>query len=68
MSSGRIRGLIAVPITSRDCDAGPLFPFCANTVACGVITPSHPPDHTIGIALTAAGSRLPCLISTARNA
>ena len=49
MSSGNSSTLIAVPMASRDFDAGPVLPLRANTVACGVITPSQPPDHTIGI-------------------
>ena len=68
MSSGKICGLIAAPITRRSLFLGPVLSLRANTVACGVITPSHPPDHTIGICLTCSSVRLPCFISTARNA
>ena len=49
MSSGRSSALIAVPMASRDLFAGPVLALRANTVACGVITPSQPPDQTIGI-------------------
>ena len=49
---GHNPALIAVPIASRDFVAGPVFSLRANTVACGVMTPSQPPDHTIGICAT----------------
>ena len=49
ISSGKISALIAVPMTSRDLSAGPVLALRANTVACGVMTPSQPPDQTIGI-------------------
>ena len=49
MSSGNNSALSAVPIASRDLSAGPVLPLRANIVACGVMTPSQPPDHTIGI-------------------
>src|SRR5262249_45786438 len=68
MSSGRISGLTAVPMTRRGLLAGPGVPFRANTVACGVITPSQPPDQTIGTARICSALRLPCLASAARNA
>jgi hypothetical protein len=68
MSSGRKVSLIDVPIVSRDFDDGPVLSFFANTVAWGVMTPSQPPDQTIGIFLTSASFRLPCFISTLRNA
>ncbi len=68
MSSGKISALIAVPMTSRDLLAGPVLALRANTVACGVITPSQPPDQTIGILAISASERLPCFFSTARNA
>ena len=68
MSSGSSSTLIAVPIASRDCDVGPVLLFDANTVACGVMTPSHPPDHTIGIFAMSASLRLPFFNSTRRNA
>jgi hypothetical protein len=59
MSSGKSSALIAVPMASRDFDAGPVLSFRAKTVACGVITPSQPPDHTMGIAATSASLRFP---------
>ena len=68
MSSGSSTALIAVPITSRAFEAGPVLSLRAKTVACGVMTPSQPPDHTIGIWLTAFSSRLPCLSNTRRKA
>ncbi len=54
ISSGNIFGLSAVPMTSRGLPAGPVLALRANTVACGVITPSQPPDHTIGTCLISA--------------
>ncbi len=68
MSSGKISALIAVPMTSRDLFAGPVLALRANTVACGVMTPSQPPDQTIGICAISASERLPSFFSTARNA
>ena len=68
MSSGSSTALIAVPITSRAFEAGPVLSLRAKTVACGVMTPSQPPDHTIGIWLTAFSSRLPCLSNMRRKA
>ncbi len=68
MSSGKSSALIAVPIASRDCDGGPDFAFLANTVACGVMTPSQPPDQTIGMSAISASLRRPRLASTRRNA
>src|SRR6058998_32982 len=68
MSSGWSSALIAVPITRRALSAVPFRSFRAKTVACGVMTPSHPPDHTIGIVATSASLRLPCLSSTRRKA
>src|SRR5207253_2932454 len=60
--------LIAVPIARRGCETGPVLPLRANTVACGVMTPSQPPDQTIGILAISASFRLPRLASTRRNA
>ena len=40
----------------------------AKIVACGLITPSVPPDQTIGICLTSSALRLPLATSTSRNA
>jgi hypothetical protein len=52
----------------RDLFAGPVLSLRANTVAWGVITPSQPPDQTIGISAIACSERLPSLRSAARNA
>ena len=68
MSSGKSSALIAVPIARRGCEDGPVLPLRANTVACGVMTPSQPPDQTIGIAAICSSLRLPRLASTRRNA
>jgi len=68
MSSGKSSALIAVPIVRRDFDAGPVLPFLANTVACGVMTPSQPPDQTIGMVAISASPRLPCRCSVQRKA
>src|SRR5206468_2820192 len=68
MSSGWSSALIAVPITRRALSAVPFRSFRAKTVACGVMTPSQPPDHTIGIVATSASPRLPCFNSTRRKA
>jgi len=68
ISSGRSSALIAVPIARRDFDAGPVLPFLANTVACGVMTPSQPPDQTIGMVAISASLRLPCFCSVRRKA
>src|SRR5262245_23377647 len=67
ISSGFNSALIAAPMVSLLFEAGPVFSFLANTVACGVMTPSQPPDQTIGIRATSA-SLQPCLMSTRRNA
>ena len=64
ISSGKISALIAVPMTRRDLLAGPVLALRANTVACGVITPSQPPDQTIGIFAISASERLPSFFST----
>src|ERR1700694_4045075 len=48
MSSGSSSALSAVPITSRDLPAGPVLSLRAKIVACGVMTPSQPPDQTFG--------------------
>ena len=37
-------------------------------VACGLMTPSVPPDQTIGISLTSSSGRLPFSTSTSRKA
>ena len=58
---GKSSALIAVPIARRDFDDGPVLSLLANTVACGVMTPSQPPDQTIGIVAISASLRLPRL-------
>src|SRR5215472_15125029 len=68
ISSGKSSALIAVPTARRDFDAAPVLPLLANTVACGVITPSQPPDQTIGMAAISASLRLPCFRSARRKA
>jgi hypothetical protein len=59
MSSGRSSALMAAPMTSRDWLADPLRSFRAKTVACGVSTPSQPPDHTMGTRAIASALRRP---------
>src|ERR1700733_662740 len=61
MSSGRISSLIAAPIAKRDCVVSPGVSILANTVACGAITPSQPPDQTIGIPAISSRLRVPFL-------
>ena len=68
MSSGRIGALIAVPMASRGVCAGPVSSLRAKTVACGVSTPSQPPDQTMGMPPTSAALRLPCARRTPRKA
>src|SRR6266545_3621874 len=68
MSSGRSSALMAVPMVEREFDCGPVLPLRANTVACGVMTPSHPPDHTMGMRATSASPRRPDFNRTRRNA
>jgi len=52
----------------RIIDGGLVLPFLANTVACGVMTPSQPPDQTIGMRAISASLRLPRLCSVRRKA
>ena len=69
ISSGSRTSLIANPTVSRgssDCSAWSAGTV-AKIVACGQMTPSVPPDQTIGICLTLAGSA-PLATSTSRNA
>ena len=69
MSSGSSCSLIANPTVSRGssvCSASPSGTV-AKIVACGLITPSVPPDHTIGTCRTwSAGA--PFATSTSRKA
>ena len=67
MSSGSSTSLIAKPTVSRGSSVGSTRRCVAKIVACGLITPSVPPDQTIGICLTwSAGA--PFSTSTSRNA
>ena len=68
MSSGRIGALMAVPMARRAESAGPVSSLLAKTVACGVSTPSQPPDQTMGISPISASPRVPCLSRTPRKA
>ena len=70
MSSGSSTSLIAKPTVSRGsseagAEAGSTV---AKMVACGEITPSVPPDQTIGICFTSSAPRLPLASSTSRKA
>lgn len=69
MSSGSRTSLIANPMDSRGSDvaAADSAGTVAKIVACGLMTPSVPPDQTIGISATAA-PRLPFAVSTSRKA
>jgi hypothetical protein len=70
ISSGSSCSLIAKPTVSR----GSSVAFTASsgtvakTVACGLMTPSVPPDHTIGICLTSSAERVPFPAMTSRKA
>ena len=69
MSSGSSCSLIAKPTVSRGSSDATASSggTVAKIVACGLITPSVPPDHTIGTCLTwSAGA--PFATSTSRNA
>ena len=66
MSSGSSTSLIAKPTVNRGSSLGSAS-VVAKMVACGLITPSVPPDQTIGTSFTwSAGA--PFAISTSRNA
>ncbi len=70
MSTGSKTSLIANPTVSRGfwvCTASSAGSV-AKIVACGPITPSVPPDQTIGTCLTSSALRLPLATSTSRNA
>ena len=69
MSSGSSTSLIAKPTVSRGSSDGTTSASgtVAKIVACGLITPSVPPDHTIGISLTASACA-PFATSASRNA
>ena len=66
MSSGSSTSLIANPTVSRGSSVGSAS-VVAKIVACGLITPSVPPDHTIGTCLTCSAGA-PFSTSTSRNA
>ena len=66
MSSGRSTSLIAKPTVSRGSSEGSAS-VVAKIVACGLITPSVPPDHTIGIWRTCSAGA-PLSTSTSRKA
>ena len=69
MSSGSRTSLIAKPTVSRGSSLGTTSSSgtVANTVAWGLITPSVPPDHTIGISATRSAGA-PLATSASRNA
>jgi hypothetical protein len=70
MSSGANTSLIANPTVSRGssvgstCSAGTV----AKIVACGLSTPSVPPDQTIGIRAMSSAGRVPRAANTSRKA
>ena len=70
MSSGSSVSLIAYPTVSRGSSVGSTASSgsVAKIVACGLMTPSVPPDHTIGISPTSSLLREPLSRSTSRNA
>ena len=73
MSSGSSCPLMAKPTVSRSSScpsaaSGWSAGTVANTVACGEITPSVPPDHTIGTCVACSGVRVPLATSTSRKA
>ena len=71
MSSGRITSLIATPtrharlVARLGAAAGSAV---AKIVACGLSTPSVPPDHTSGTWATSSAVRVPLATSTSRKA
>ncbi len=66
ISSGSSCSLIAKPTVSRGSSAVSAS-VVAKIVAWGLITPSVPPDHTIGTCLTSSAGA-PFSTSTSRNA
>ncbi len=76
MSSGISTSLIAKPTVSRGSSVCPSNSdwsadsrsTVAKIVACGLSTPSVPPDHTMGTCLTSSALRVPLSTSTSRNA
>ncbi len=75
ISSGRIGSLIAKPTDSRLSSTPATAPWLgvsvasvvAKIVAWGLMTPSVPPDQTIGISLTCSGGA-PLSMSASRKA
>ncbi len=66
MSSGSSCSLMAKPTVRRGSSVGSAS-VVAKIVAWGLITPSVPPDHTIGTCLTCSAGA-PLDTSTSRNA
>ena len=68
--SGSSFSLIAKPTVSRGSSVAGAAPAgtVAKIVACGLSTPSVPPDHTIGTWFTSSALRVPLATSTSRNA
>ncbi len=66
MSSGKMSSLSAAPMASRDSVARPVSAVRMNRFTCGQITPSQPPDHTIGMASISAAVRAPAAARTRR--
>ncbi len=70
MSSGRMTSLIATPTETRGSSEGSTLEGSteAKIVACGLSTPSVPPDHTSGTCAASSGVRVPLATSTSRKA
>jgi len=70
MSSGSSCSLMATPTVRRGSSVCRAFSAgtVAKIVACGLMTPSVPPDQTMGMSPTAAALRLPLAASTSRKA
>jgi hypothetical protein len=70
MSSGRITSLIATPTETRgSSETGAASgATVAKIVACGLSTPSVPPDQTSGTWAASSGVRVPLVTRTSRNA
>ena len=70
MSSGSRTSLIAYPTVRRGSSVFSTLSSgsVAKIVACGLMTPSVPPDHTIGICLTSSSERVPFSSRTSRKA
>lgn len=70
MSSGRITSLMATPTLTRGSSVRTAVAgsTVAKIVACGLSTPSVPPDHTRGTCATSSAVRVPFATSTSRKA